>query len=116
MVESYRDLIVWQRAIQLSVALYRFTHEFPRDEAYGLITQLRRAGVSIASNIAEGYGRMSTGEYKHYLGVARGARRKLRSANAIGYREGTRIWECGKTRASRRTFQRGRKNALNYDR
>jgi four helix bundle protein len=73
MVESYRELIVWQRAIQLSVALYRFTHEFPRDEAFGLITQLRRAGVSVASNIAEGYGRMSTGEYKHYLGVARGA-------------------------------------------
>ena len=73
MGEGYRDLVVWQRAIQLSVSLYKFTHEFPRDEAYGLITQLRRAGVAVASNIAEGYGRMSTGEYKHYLGVARGA-------------------------------------------
>jgi four helix bundle protein len=73
MVESYRDLIVWQRAIQLSVALYRFTYEFPRDEAFGLITQLRRAGVSVASHIAEGYGRTSTGEYKHHLGIARGA-------------------------------------------
>lgn len=83
MGESYRDLIVWQRAIQLSVALYRFTHEFPRDEAFGLITQLRRAGVSVASNIAEGYGRMSTGEYKHYLGVARGANYEVQTQLVI---------------------------------
>ncbi len=83
MVESYRELIVWQRAIQLSVAIYRFTHEFPRDEAFGLIAQLRRAGVSIASNIAEGYGRMSTGEYKHYLGVARGANYEVQTQLVI---------------------------------
>jgi four helix bundle protein len=83
MVESYRDLIVWQRAIQLSVALYRFTHEFPREEAYGLIAQLRRAGVSVASNIAEEYGRMSTGEYKHYLGVARGANFEIQTQLVI---------------------------------
>jgi four helix bundle protein len=83
MVESYRDLIVWQRSIQLSVALYRFTHEFPRDEAYGLSTQLRRAGVSVASNIAEGYGRSSTGEYKQYLGVARGANYEVQTQLVI---------------------------------
>jgi four helix bundle protein len=55
--EGYRDLIVWQRAVQMSVALYRLTSDFPREELYGLSSQLRRAGVSVASNIAEGWGR-----------------------------------------------------------
>ncbi|MBV8438526.1 MAG: four helix bundle protein [Silvibacterium sp.] len=70
---SYRDLKVWQRAIELSVALYRLTVGFPKEETYGLSSQLRRAGVSIASNIAEGWGRASSGEYKHFLGMARGS-------------------------------------------
>jgi four helix bundle protein len=70
-VESFKDLIVWQRSIQLTVALYRLTGAFPSDERFGLTNQLRRAGVSVASNIAEGYGRLSTGEYKHFLGMAR---------------------------------------------
>jgi len=55
--KSYRDLQVWRRAIDLSVALYQYTAEFPREEIYGLSGQLRRAGVSVASNIAEGWGR-----------------------------------------------------------
>ena len=57
MAEGYRDLIVWQRAVQMCVALYRLTSDFPREELYGLSSQLRRAGVSVASNIAEGWGR-----------------------------------------------------------
>jgi four helix bundle protein len=61
-VESYRDLDVWQRAIEMSLALYGITSEFPREEVYGLTSQLRRAGVSVASNIAEGYGRSTRGE------------------------------------------------------
>ncbi|HWB33291.1 MAG TPA: four helix bundle protein [Acidobacteriaceae bacterium] len=73
MGDSYRDLIVWQRAIQMSVAIYKLTSSFPREELYGLTSQLRRAGVSVASNIAEGYGRATTGEYKHFLGMARGS-------------------------------------------
>jgi four helix bundle protein len=73
MVKSYRDLVVWQRAIQLSVMLYKLTGNFPREEIYGLTGQLRRAGVSIASNIAEGYGRGSPGEYKNFIGMARGS-------------------------------------------
>jgi four helix bundle protein len=72
-VKSYRDLIVWQRAIELSVAIYKLTGEFPKHELYGLAIQLRRASVSIASNIAEGHGRMTTGEYKQFLGHARGS-------------------------------------------
>ena len=71
--KSYRDLKVWQRAIELSVALYRLTGGFPKEETYGLSSQLRRAGISIASNIAEGWGRASSGEYRHFLGMARGS-------------------------------------------
>ena len=73
MAEGFRDLIVWQRAVQMTVALYRASANFPREELYGLISQLRRAGVSVASNIAEGWGRQSEGEYKHFLGMARGS-------------------------------------------
>ncbi len=69
-IESYRDLVVWQRAIQMTLALYRLTAAFPREELYGLASQLRRAGVSVASNIAEGHGRASRGEYRQFLGIA----------------------------------------------
>jgi len=80
---SFRDLIVWQRAVQLSVAIYRLTADFPREEIYGLTSQLRRAGVSIASNIAEGYGRASTGEYRQFLGMARGSNLELQTQLTI---------------------------------
>jgi four helix bundle protein len=89
MIDSHRKLIVWQRAIQMTVAVYRLTFEFPREEMYGLTAQLRRAGVSIASNIAEGYGRASTGEYRHFLGIARGSNLELQTqltvATEIGF-------------------------------
>lgn len=73
MAKSYRELEVWKRAIELSVALYDLTREFPREEIYGLAGQLRRAGVSVASNIAEGYGRSTRGEFRNFLGLARGS-------------------------------------------
>jgi four helix bundle protein len=73
LVESYRDLKVWQRAIQMTLAIYRVTTGFPKEEIFGLTGQIRRAGVSVASNIAEGYGRNSRGEYKQFLGMARGS-------------------------------------------
>jgi four helix bundle protein len=73
MSNSFRDLSVWQRAIQTSVAIYRLTAGFPKEETYGLTSQLRRAGVSVASNIAEGYGRGTRGEYKQFLAIARGS-------------------------------------------
>lgn len=73
MANSYRDLIAWQRSVELSVDVYRFTADFPREEIYGLTSQMRRAAVSIASNIAEGYGRNSKSEYRHFLGIARGS-------------------------------------------
>jgi four helix bundle protein len=83
MADSYRDLVVWQRSIQMSVAIYRLTQGFPKEEIYGLSSQLRRAGVSVASNIAEGYGRNSTGEYKQFLGMARGSNLEVQTQLVI---------------------------------
>jgi four helix bundle protein len=79
MGESFRDLLVWQRAIQMSVAVYKLTVGFPKEETYGLSSQLRRAGVSVASNIAEGYARNSRGEYKQFLGMARGSNSEVQT-------------------------------------
>jgi four helix bundle protein len=73
MVQSFRDLQAWQRAIQLSVAIYRLTHDFPREELFGLSSQIRRAAVSAPSNIAEGQGRLNPGEFRQFLGIASGS-------------------------------------------
>jgi four helix bundle protein len=73
MAGSFRDLIVWQKSVELSLAIYKFTSSFPVAEQFGLTNQLRRAAVSIPSNIAEGYGRSSKGEYLQFLGHARGS-------------------------------------------
>ena len=70
-VQSYRDLIAWQKSMTLVSGVYRCTQAFPKAETYGLIAQLRRAAVSVPSNIAEGQGRLSTGEFKQFLGHAR---------------------------------------------
>ena len=72
-VATYRELIAWQRAMDLAAAIYRATEAFPKAEEYGLKTQLRRAAVSVPSNIAEGQGRQTTGEFIQFLGHARGS-------------------------------------------
>ncbi len=73
MTGSFKDLIVWQKAVQLCLAIYKLTATFPESEQFGLTNQLRRASVSIASKIAEGYGRPTRGEYLQFLGHARGS-------------------------------------------
>ena len=73
MGQSFKDLIVWQRAIELTFVVYKLTGGFPNIERYGLSDQMRRAAVSIASNISEGYGRSTSGEYALFLGHARGS-------------------------------------------
>jgi len=78
-VQSFKDLLVWQRSIQLATAIYQLTREFPRDEIYGLTSQIRRAAVSIASYIAEGQGRLSTGEFQQFLGIARASTFELQT-------------------------------------
>jgi four helix bundle protein len=64
---DYRQLVVWQKSVDLTIEVYRLTREFPREEIYGLTSQLRRAAVSVASNIAEGYARRTTRELRDYL-------------------------------------------------
>jgi four helix bundle protein len=77
--QAFRDLQVWQRAIQLTVVIYRMTQGFPREEIYGLSSQIRRSAVSVPSNIAEGHGRLSVGEFRQFLGIARGSNCELQT-------------------------------------
>jgi four helix bundle protein len=72
-VRSYRDLVVWKKAMALVREVYRSTQTFPGTETYGLVSQLRKAAISIPSNIAEGQARLSTGEFRQFLGNARGS-------------------------------------------
>jgi four helix bundle protein len=69
-VKTYRDLVVWQKSMSLVAEIYRLPKSFPKDETYGLTSQMRRCAVSIPSNMAEGYGRNSTSEYVRFLYIA----------------------------------------------
>jgi four helix bundle protein len=88
MAQSFWDLQVWQRAMQLAVAIYRLTQDFPREELYGLTAQIRRSAVSIPSNIAEGQGRLGVSEFRQFLAIARGSncevQTQLEIARALG--------------------------------
>ena len=77
MLRNYKELKVWQKAYTLCLEIYKVTRTFPKEERYGLISQIRRAAVSIPSNIAEGYGRKSTGEYIQALYIAYGSQCEL---------------------------------------
>ena len=72
-VKSFRDLIAWKKAIELSRKIYNVTRFFPKEEIFGMTSQMKRAVVSIASNIAEGQGRNSTGEFLQFLGISKGS-------------------------------------------
>lgn len=72
-MRGFRDLTAWQKAMELVTEIYKITRGFPREELYALTSQLRRAAVSVPSNIAEGYGRNSKNELHHFLGQAQGS-------------------------------------------
>ena len=84
--ESYRDLRVWQKAMDLVIEVYRVTAQFPSDERFGLTSQMRRAAVSIPSNIAEGHGRQSTREFANFLWIANGSLMELETQVMIAER------------------------------
>jgi four helix bundle protein len=90
-VQSYRDLVVWKKSMTLVLDVYRSTQAFPKPETYGLVAQLRRAAVSIPSNIAEGQARLSTAEFKQSLGHARGSLMEVETqiliSQELGYLE-----------------------------
>jgi len=76
-VKSYRDLVVWQKAMALVVECYRLAGLLPKNEAYGLVSQIQRAAVSVPANIAEGHGRDHLGDYLHHLSIANGSLMEL---------------------------------------
>ena len=90
-VQSYRDLVVWKKSMTLVLDVYRSTQSFPKPETYGLVAQLRRAAVSVPSNIAEGQARLSTAEFKQSLGHARGSLMEVETqiliSQELGYLE-----------------------------
>ena len=87
-IGSYRDLRVWNLAIELAVECYQATKAFPSSETYGLTSQLRRASSSVAANIAEGYGRDNTGYYIQFLRVAQGSLKEFETHITISARVG----------------------------
>jgi len=88
-VQSYRDLVVWNKAMELVTEIYRVSQSFPKEELFGLMSQIRRAAVSVPSNIAEGHGKLSRKEYQHFLGHARGSLAEVETqmtiAQNLGY-------------------------------
>jgi four helix bundle protein len=82
-IKSFRDLIVWQKSVSLVTDIYQVTSQFPKEEIYGITSQIRRSAVSIPSNIAEGYGRKSTQDYIRFLQVAVGSLYELETQMEI---------------------------------
>jgi four helix bundle protein len=87
-VKSHKDLLVWQRSMDLVEKVYRVTAKLPAAEQWGLIGQMRRAATSVPSNTAEGYGRQATGEYRHHLSFARGSLMELETQVLLCHRLG----------------------------
>lgn len=72
-MHNYKELNVWKRAIKFTVQVYKISRSFPADERFGLTSQIRRSAVSVPSNIAEGAGRRTNGEFENFLGIAHGS-------------------------------------------
>ena len=82
-IQSYKELIVWQKSIRLVKEIFILTNKFPKAELYGIVAQMRRAAVSIPSNIAEGYGRRSTKSYAQFYAIAYGSALELETQSII---------------------------------
>ena len=85
-MKSYKDLIVWQKSLDLVELIYQITEELPSKEKFGLVSQMQRASVSVPSNIAEGYGRQSSGSYAQFLSIARGSLFELETQVELCFR------------------------------
>lgn len=85
-VRNYSDLVAWQKAIDLVVGIYKVTASFPKEETYSLTTRLRRAAVSVPSNIAEGQGRRSNRDFSRFLSISHGSLRELETQLLIAER------------------------------
>jgi four helix bundle protein len=85
-IKSYKDLIIWQKSIDLAVEIYKLSSKFPKEEIYGMTSQIRRAVCSISLNIAEGYGRNTTKNYINSLYIAKGSLQEVESAIILSVR------------------------------
>lgn len=85
-IRSYRDLIVWQKSMDFAELVYTCSQRFPMEERYGLTSQFRRSAVSIPSNISEGYGRRSKGDYIRFLNIALGSKNECLTQCELAYR------------------------------
>ena len=88
MSSNYRELRVWNQGIDLTLLTYQLTRSFPREELYGLTSQMRRCAISVPSNIAEGHGRFTRGEFRNHLSNARGSLNELETQCEIAFRLG----------------------------
>ncbi len=84
-LESYKDLITYKKAYELTLEIYKLTRKFPKEETYGLVSQMKRAAVSIPSNISEGYRRRSRKEYVHFLSIAHGSCSELETQISLSH-------------------------------
>ena len=87
-VRTYRDLLVWQRAMDMVAAVYKCSRKFPKEELYGLTSQIRRAAVSVPSNIAEGQGRGVGAEFRHHLRISQGSLQEMETQMLLAQRLG----------------------------
>lgn len=85
-MNNYKELKVWQKAVDLAVIVYEITNNFPKEEAFGLTSQIRRSAISIASNIAEGAGRNSKKEFNNFLGISNGSTSELETQMIIAHK------------------------------
>lgn len=87
-IDSYRDLIVWQRGMKVAEGVYLLTRQFPREEQFGLTSQMRRAAVSVPANVAEGHGRGTRAAYAGFLRISRGSLKELETHLILAKRLG----------------------------
>lgn len=85
-MHNFQELIIWQKAMDLTEDIYRLSASFPKEEKYGLTSQIRRSAISVPSNIAEGAGRNTDGEFKNFLGIASGSSNELFSQLLLSHR------------------------------
>ncbi len=83
---NFKDLLIWQNAMEIAPLSYRLTNSFPKEEKFGLVSQIQRCAVSIASNIAEGSGRVSKKEFQHFISIAMGSCFELETQFLLAYK------------------------------
>jgi four helix bundle protein len=116
-LHDHKELIAWQKAIELVEEVYKITQTIPKEEMFGIISQMRRCSISIPSNIAEGHSRNSSGEFKQFLGIAKGSSAELETqliiAQKLGYITNAKLGEVNSLLVDVRKLISGLLRSLN---